>query len=195
MLLSAVLTVTVQAQQADALKLTVTQGAPSPELSKKQAKKEAKQEAESPAPVIVEVRDDSGRIVPGARVAIDTPASPGKPILGWTDTEGHAYIDGVIPPGQAGKVAIVAQARFEGRLGSTTFNTTASLPPPPPEITRAFTFQKQHHTVRNTLIVAGIVAAAALAIALALTLPGGSKTIVPTPTSVSLGGVSVGSPQ
>jgi hypothetical protein len=192
MLLAGLLTVSVQAQQADALKITVTQGAPVPAPSKKEAKK-AEPVAAS---VIVEVRDDSGRIVPGARVQIDTPASAGKPILGWTDTEGLAYIAGVVPPGQDGKVPITAEARFNGKTGTTTFNNTALLPPPP-EITRTFTFNKPNHKLRDTLIIAGVVGAAALAIALALTLPGGSGKVIvpPPPTTVTLGGVSVGGPQ
>jgi hypothetical protein len=190
MILAGLLAVSLQAQQADALKMTVTQGAPAPSLSKKEEKKKSEP---LPSPVIVEVRDNSGRIVPGARVEIDTPASVGKPILGWTDTEGRAYIDGVVPPGQEGKVPIIAQARFNGQLGSTTFNNAAVLPPAP-EITGTFTFNKPNHKLRNTLIIAGVVGVAALAIALALTLPGGSKAVAP-PTSISLGSIGVGAPQ
>jgi hypothetical protein len=190
MILAGLLAVSLQAQQADALKMTVTQGAPAPSLSKKEEKKKLEP---LPSPVIVEVRDNSGRIVPGARVEIDTPASVGKPILGWTDTEGRAYIDGVVPPGQEGKVPIIAQARFNGQLGSTTFNSAAVLPPAP-EITGTFTFNKPNHKLRNTLIIAGVVGVAALAIALALTLPGGSKAVAP-PTSISLGSIGVGAPQ
>jgi hypothetical protein len=191
MLLAGFLTISVQAQQADALKMTITQGAPVAPKSKKNAKKNTEP---TPSSVIVEVRDNSGRIVPGARVQIGTPAAGGKPILGWTDTEGRAYIDGVVPPGQEGKLPITAEARFNGQLGSTTFNNNAVLPPAP-EITHTLTFSKPNHKVRNTLIIAGLVGAAALAIALALTLPGGGKVLAPTPTSVSLGGVGVGGPQ
>jgi hypothetical protein len=190
-LLTGLLTVSVQAQQADALKLTITQGVPVAPTSKKEAKK--KNTEPVPSGVIVEVRDNSGRIVPGARVQIDTPASAGKPILAWTDTEGLAYIDGVVPPGQEGTVAIMAEARFNGQLGNTTFNNDAKLPPAPG--VAAFTFNKPDHKLRNALIIAGIVGAAALAIALALTLPGESKVIAPTPTSVSLGSVGVGGPR
>jgi hypothetical protein len=192
MFLVGLLTFSVQAQQADALKMTITQGAPPGMTSNKNAKKKAES---VPSAVIVEVRDNSGRIVPGARVQIDTPASAGKPILGWTDTEGRAYINGVVPAGQEGKVPITAEARFNGQLGSTTFNNTAKLPPPP-EITSALTFGKPNHKLRNTLIIAGVVGVTTLAIVLALTLPGGGKPpILPTPTSVSLGGVAVGGPQ
>ena len=190
MLIAGLLVVTLQAQQADALKMTVTQGEPVPP-SKKESNKRA---APIASGVIVEVRDNSGRIVPGARVQIDTPASAGKPILGWTDTEGRAYIDGVVPPGQEGKVPIMAEARFNGLLGRTTFNNSAMLPPAP-VVTGTFTFNKPNHRLRNTLIIAGLVGAAALAIALALTLPGGAKPAVPTPTSVTLGSIGVGAPQ
>jgi hypothetical protein len=190
MLLAGFLTISIQAQQADALKMTITQGTPISPKSKKEAKSSA---AQTPSSVIVEVRDNSGRIVPGARVQIDTPGSAGTPILSWTDTEGRAYIDGVIPPGQEGKLPITAEARFNGQLGSTTFNNNAVLPPAP-VITHTLTFSKPNHKLRNTLIIAGLVGAAALAIALALTLPGGGK-VLPTPTSVSLGGVTVGGPK
>jgi hypothetical protein len=191
-LLAGLLTISLQAQEADALKLTVTQGAPIAPKSKK----EAKNAEPAPASVIVEVRDLSGRIVPGARVQINTPASAGKPILGWTDTDGLAYIDGVVPPGQDGKVPITAEARFNGKLGATTFNDTA-MAPPPAEVTRMFTFEKPNHKLRNTLIIVGVVVATALAIALPLALGGEEKAIVPPPipTTVSLGGVSVGGPQ
>jgi hypothetical protein len=184
MLLAGLLVISVQAQQADALKMTVTQGAPP-------AKNQPPAAAD---PVIVEVRDLSGRIVPGARVQITSPASAGKPILGWTDTEGRAYINDVVPKGQEGKVPIMAEARFNGQLGTTTFNDNAMLPPAP-VITRTLVYNKPNHKLRNTLIIAGVVGATALAIALALTLPGGTKVIPPTPTSVTLGGIGVGGPQ
>lgn len=190
-LLAGLLTVSLEAQQADALKMTITQGVPAAPASKKDKKKEP-----VPSSVIVEVRDNSGRIVPGARVQIDTPASAGQPILGWTDSEGLAYIDGVVPVGQEGKIPITAAARFNGLLGSTTFNNTAMLPPAP-EIAGTFVFKKQDHKLRNTLIIAGAVGITALAIALALTLPGGAavKAAAPTPTSISLGTITVGGPQ
>jgi hypothetical protein len=191
MFLAGLLTISVQAQQSDALKMTITQGAPSAVNSKKDAKKNTEP---VPSAVIVEVRDNSGRIVPGARVQIDTPASAGNPILGWTDTEGRAYIDGVVPPGQEGKMPITAEARFNGLLGSTTFNNNAVLPPAP-DITHTLTFNKPNHKLRNTLIIAGVVGVTALAIALALTLPGSGSVMAPTPTSVSVGGVSVGGPK
>lgn len=192
-LLAGLLTVSLEAQQADALKMTITQGVPPAPVSKKEAKKKKEP---VPSSVIVEVRDNSGRIVPGARVQIDTPASVGKPILGWTDSEGLAYIDGVVPVGQEGKVPITAAAHFNGLLGSTTFNNTAMLPPPP-EIAGTFVFKKQDHKLRNTLIIAGAVGVTALVIALALTLPGGAavKAVAPTPTSISLGAITVGGPQ
>ncbi len=189
------LTVSIQAQQADALKMTITEGAPV--LAPTKSKKQTTPGERLPSSIIVEVRDDTGRIVPGARVQINTPASPSQPLLAWTDTEGRAYIDGVVPAGQDGKVPIVAEARFNGQLGSLTFNNT-KMQPPPPEIVRAFTFKKQDHKVRNALIVAGVVGAVALAVALALVLPGGAPKVMapgPTPTTVSLGGVSVGAPQ
>jgi hypothetical protein len=192
-LLAGLLTVTLEAQQADALKMTITQGIPPTPAAKKDAKK--KKEL-VPSSVIVEVRDNSGRIVPGARVQIDTPASAGKPILGWTDSEGLAYIDGVVPAGQEGKVPITAEAKFNGMLGNTTFNNTAMLPPAA-ESGGTFVFKKQDHKVRNGLIIVAAVGLTALAITLALTLPGGAalKTAAAPPTSISLGGVTVGGPQ
>jgi hypothetical protein len=192
-LLAGLLTVTLEAQQADALKMTITQGIPPSPTAKKDAKKKKEP---VPSSVIVEVRDYSGRIVPGARVQINTPASAGRPILGWTDSEGLAYIDGVVPAGQEGKVEITAEARFNGLLGNTTFNNTAMLPPAP-EIAGTFVFKKQDHKVRNGLIIAGVIGMTALAIALALTMPGGGtlKAVTQPPTSISLGGITVGGPQ
>lgn len=192
-LLAGLLTVSLEAQQADALKLTITQGVPATAVSAKEAKKKKEP---VPASVIVEVRDNSGRIVPGARVQVDTPASAGKPILGWTDSEGLAYIDGVVPVGQEGKAPITASASANGLLGNTTFNNNAMLPPAP-QIAGTFVFKKQDHKLRNTLLIAGAVGVTALVIALALTLPGGGAVVkaAPTPTSVSLGGVTVGGPQ
>ena len=192
-LLAGLLTVSIQAQQADALKITVTQGVPPDPAAAKAAKKHEP----VPAPVIVEVRDDSGRIVPGARVQINTPASAGKPLLGWTDTQGLAYIDGVIPPGQEGQGSDHRRCALQAANSEVLLSTTTPCCLRPPEITRTFTFNKPNHKVRDTWIIVGIVGATALAVALALTLPGGSShAIIPvTTTTVSIGGTTVGAPQ
>jgi hypothetical protein len=184
-ILTGLLAVSMEAQQADALKISVGQAPESPQSVKRKLG----------ATVVVEVRDDAGRIVPGARVQLTRPGSD-APILGWTDTEGRAYLEDVIPAGQEGKLPILAEARFNGKLGATTFNNAAALAPAP-QISRTFTFNKPNHKMRNTLIIAGVVGAAALAIALALTLPGGTKAVASgsTPTTVGIGGVSVGGPR
>jgi len=187
----ATLTLALHAQQIETLKITVLEGQGSVNSIKKSQS----------CRIVVEVRDETDRIVPTARVQFSTPATgPSGEVggahtfLAWTDTEGRAHVDDLVPNAVPGSFPVTVEARFAGRVGSATFNeeNSASLT----QVARTYTVNKPNHKVRNILIVAGIVGAAALAIGLSLALTGGGSTaVVPTPTTVSVGGISVGGPK
>lgn len=187
----ATLTLALHAQQIETLKITVLEGQGSVNSIKKSQS----------CRIVVEVRDETDRIVPTARVQFSTPATGpsgevggARTFLAWTDTEGRAHVDDLVPNAVPGSFPVTVEARFAGRVGSATFNeeNSASLT----QVARTYTVNKPNHKVRNILIVAGIVGAAALAIGLSLALTGGGSTaVVPTPTTVSVGGISVGGPK
>ena len=177
----------LEAQQADALKISIIEGQGGVNSLKQKAG----------GPIVVEVRDETGRIVPGARVEFTTPASgPSGEVegrhtfLAWTDTEGRARVTNLVPNAEPGSFPVTVEARFAGKIGTATFNENNSQ-----TATIVLSYNKPNHKLRNTLIIAGVVGAAALAIGLSLALSGGSKAATPVPTTVSIGGVTVGGPQ
>lgn len=191
--LAPILAIALHAQQTEALKVAIIEGQGSVNSIKKNAG----------SSIVVEVRDETGRIVPAARVQFSTPGNgPSGQVggrhtfLAWTDSDGRAHVDNLIPNAVPGSFPVTVEARFAGRVGTATFNEENSATVT--QVTRTYTFNKPNHKVRNTLIVAGVVAAAALAIGLSLALSGGSSAPViapPTPTTVSVGGISVGGPR
>lgn len=185
-LLVGLLVTALEAQQADALKIAAAEVPNTPANIKHKV----------PAPVVIEVRDEAGRIVPGARVQLTIPqnAPANQTFLAWTDTEGRAYVPEIIPAGQEGKFPIAVEARFNGKLGTATFNNDSPAPAPT-EITRTYSVYKPNHKLRNTLIIAGVAGAAVLAIALVLTSGGSTAVIVPPVTTVTVGGIGVGGPR
>ncbi len=193
LLLAPILAIALHAQQTEALKLSIIEGQGSVNSIKKNAG----------SSIVVEVRDETGRIVPTARVQFSTPGSgPSGQVAGrhtflaWTDSDGRARVDNLVPNAVPGSFPVTVEARFAGRLGTATFNEENSATVN--QVTRTYTYNKPNHKVRNTLIVVGVVAAAALAIGLSLALTGGSSAPIiapPTPTTVSVGGVSVGGPR
>jgi hypothetical protein len=176
----------LEAQQADALKVSIIEGAGGVNSLKQK----------SGSPIVVEVRDETGRIVPAARVEFTTPASgptgavEGRhSFLAWTDSSGRARVVNLVPNGE-GSFPVTVEARFAGKTGKATFDENNSQ-----TAMIAFAYNKPSHKLRNTLIIAGVVGAAALAIGLTLALSGSTKAIPPTPTSVGIGTITVGGPQ
>ncbi len=189
-LLVGLLAASLEAQQAEALKISVVQGADSVNSIRHKAG----------APIVVEVRDDRGRIVPAARVEFSTPATgPSAQVegrhtfLAWTDTEGRARAEGLSPNALPGSFPITVEATFAGRRGTAIFNESNSAVDT--AAMRTYSYSRPGHKMRNTIIIAGIVGAAALAIGLSLALAGGKTVVLPTPTTVGVGGISVGGPQ
>ncbi len=187
-----ILAMTLHAQQLETLKITVLEGKGSVNSIKKN----------QGSSIVVEVRDEADRIVPTARVQFSTPATgPSGEVggrhtfLAWTDTEGRAHVDNLVPNALPGSFPVTVEARFAGRTGTATFNeeNSASVI----QVARTYTVNKPSHKVRNVLIVAGIVAAVGLGIGLSLALAGGSSAAVvaPTPTTIGIGGISVGGPK
>ena len=190
-LLAVSLAASLEAQQAEALKISIVEGQGAVNSIRKKAG----------GPIVVEVRDETGRIVPAARVQFSTPSSgPSGQVEGshtfvaWTDTEGRARVNDLVPNAQPGSFPVTVDALFSGRRGTATFHESNS--PVETDVTRTYSFNKPNHKLRNTLIIAGIVGGVALAIGLSLALSGGTKAVVsPTPTTVSIGGIAVGGPQ
>lgn len=189
--LAPVLVLTLHAQQLETLKISIIEGKGSVNSIKKNLG----------SSIVVEVRDEADRIVPTARVQFSTPATgPSGEVegrhtfLAWTDTEGRAHVDNLVPNALPGSFPVTVEARFAGRTGSATFNEENSASQT--EVARTYTVNRPNHKVRNVLIIAGMVAAAGLAIGLSLALAGGGTGVVaPTPTTISVGGVSVGGPK
>jgi len=186
------LALALHAQQLETLKITIIEGKGSVNSIKKG----------QGSSIVVEVRDETDRIVPTARVQFSTPATgPSGEVdgrhtfLAWTDTEGRAHVDNLVPNAEPGSFPVTVAARFAGRSGTATFNeeNSASVT----QVARTYTVNRPNHKVRNVLIIAGIVAAAGLAIGLSLALTGGSSAaaIAPTPTTIGVGGISVGGPK
>jgi len=185
------LAVSLHAQQADTLKISIIEG---------QGSVNSIQRGEGSS-IVVEVRDERNRIVPTARVQFSTPAAgPSGEVngshtfLAWTDTEGRAHVDDLVPNAEPGSFPVTVEARFAGRTGTATFHENNS--DVATEVTRAYIYNRPGHRLRNTLIIAGVVGAAALAIGLSLALSGGkSAAVVPAPTTIGIGGISVGGPK
>jgi hypothetical protein len=189
--LGPLLAVALQAQQMEALKVSIVEGQGAVNSITHKVG----------GPIVVEVRDERDRIVPAARVQFSTPRSgptgqvEGRhTFLAWTDTEGRAHVDGLVPNSLPGSFEVTVEATFAGRTGTAAFNQSNS--PVETEVTRTYTYAKPNHKLRNTIIIVGVVGAAALAIGLSLALSGGgNKVVAPPPTSVSIGGIAVGGPQ
>jgi len=182
--------IALHAQQAETLKIAILEGQGSVNSIKRG-------EGSS---IVVEVRDEADRIVPTARVQFSTPGTgPSGEVAGrhtflaWTDTEGRAHVDDLVPNTEPGSFPVTVEARFAGRTGTATFHEENSATAN--EVTRTYTLNKPNHKLRNTLIIAGAVGAAALAIGLSLALTGGKSAAAATATTVSVGGVSVGGPK
>ncbi len=182
----------LHAQQVQTLKIAILEGQGSVNSIKKS----------QGSAIVVEVRDEADRIVPTARVQFSTPSTgPSGEVgrshsfLAWTDTEGRARVDNLVPNAEPGSFPVNVEARYAGRIGTATFNeeNSATLT----QVARIYAVNKPSHKLRNTLIVAGVIGATALAIGLTLALSGGgAKAIVaPTPTTISVGGISVGGPK
>ena len=184
-------TLALHAQQLETLKITVLEG---------QGSVNSIKNAEGSS-IVVEVRDETDRIVPTARVQFSTPATgPSGEVngrhtfLAWTDSEGRARVDDLVPNALPGSFPVTVDARFAGRMATVTFNEENSATVT--EVARTYRVNKPDHKVRNILIVAGIIGAAALAIGLSLALTGGKAAVIaPTPTTVTVGGISVGGPK
>ncbi len=190
LVLAGVLAASLEAQQTEALQISIVEGQGAVNSIRKKAG----------GPITVQVRDETGRIVPAARVQFSTPnTGPSGQVEGshtfvaWTDTEGRARVNDLVPNSVPGSFPVTVEAMFSGRKGMATFNESNSAVET--DVTRTYSFNKPNHKLRNTLIVAGVVGAAALAVGLSLALSGGTKAIAPTATSVSIGGIAVGGPQ
>lgn len=141
---------------------------------------------------IVEVVDAEGRPVPKATVRFRAPASgPSVTFFGasntaelTTDDSGRAQATGMLPNTEAGAFVIDVEAEHEGQSAAAEIAQTNSYPVSGWESEK----KKRMGWKIMTLVVVG--AAAGIAIA---ALSGDGDTT--NPTSVGVGGVSVGAPR
>jgi hypothetical protein len=176
------------AQETNALNVLVVQGEGATNYVK------SKTEATS---LVVEIRDEKGRILPGARVTFSLPtvgpsgrfADGNQTFIAWTDSAGRATASGLAPNFQDGQFPINVTATFSDRKGSAVIHQmNSSATPPGGKVRRGRSW-------KTPLIVVAVAGAAALGGTLAATHGGGGRVpTVPVETAVSIGGISVGGP-
>ena len=144
--------------------------------------------------LMVEVRNEQGEPVKGAKVVFSAPAN-GPSVLfpdgsrlyiTTADELGRAAARGLKPVGAEGRFAIQVTASAAGQVGSATIaqsNTLATSNPPP----------KKH---KSKAWIALVIAGAAAGVAVGVSQSGGSSPEhVPSPTILTVGSVSVGGPR
>ena len=154
----------------------------------------------SAAPIIVEVRDDGDKPVPGAEVVFQLPpAGPGGVFNGWmrnqtarTSAEGRAETNGFAPNDEAGRFNIKITATSGTRSASVIVaqaNTANGSPVSGKQV-------KSKNTLLKVLLIVGAAGAAGGIIA---ATRGGSSSSTPvtpaTPISVSAGPITIGGPR
>lgn len=157
------------------------------------------------SPTVVEVRDERGQPAVGAQVEFLLPAlGPGglfsdgtRTSTGVAGEDGRVALTGFVPNDAEGRFTIVVKARLGTREGSTSitqnntlFQSSASAAPP-----------RSSSTGRSKLflvLVAGAGAAAAGIVAVRGGRQSGSAgttTTTSSPTTVTIGGITVGGPR
>lgn len=181
----------IHAQTVDGLKIIVVQG----QNEKNNIKLKL---ATIP---IVEVRDERDRLVPGARISFVLPnvgpsgkfADGSLSALVWTDSQGRAAANGLVPNFTEGKFNIRVSATFSGKSGSAVIvqeNTAADGPQRPPTAT-----QVKKKSNKWIFVVAAAGGAAVAGVVATRGSSGPSGPPPPTPTSATVGAISVGGPR
>ena len=115
-------------------------------------------------------------------------------MLVWTDSQGRAAASGLVPNTTEGKFNIRVNATYAGKEGSTTIlmeNTAADGPQKAPVV-----YDTKKKSNKLVWILAGAGGAAAAGIFAAKGNSNkSSATPPPTPTSITLGAVTVGGPR
>jgi hypothetical protein len=181
------------AQDSGTLKITVIQG----QSEKNNIKLKL---AVTP---IVEVRDEHDRLVPGARISFVLPnfgpsgrfADGTASMLVWTDSQGRAAATGLVPNSTEGKFNIRVSATYAGKEGTATVLQENTAADGPQQAQAAIDAKKKSNNKWIYIVVAG----GGAAVAGIFAAKGGSSApsgpAPPTPTSVTVGTVSVGGPR
>jgi len=151
---------------------------------------------------IIEVRDERDRLLSGVRCSFVLPnfGAGGKfsdgtsSMLVWTDASGRAAATGLIPTGE-GKFNIRVTATYAGKEGSTTILMENTLADGPQKAPLAIDAKKKSNKLLWIVLAAGGAGAAGI---FAATSGGGNKSSgppPPTPTTITLGAVTVGGPR
>jgi hypothetical protein len=145
-------------------------------------------------PLIVEVRNDSGRPIPGAHVSFTLPFSgPSGTFSGGARTyetnagpDGRATTEGYKPNSDEGRFNIKVAAVYQGNEGSALISQTN---------TRAGGEMVGKHSNKKYLWLAVIGGGAGAGAAVALGHGSKSAAVAPTPaTAISVGPIAIGGP-
>ncbi len=146
----------------------------------------------------VEVKDDDGRPLFGAKVVFQLPemgaggafADGSRTLVAATDAQGRAAAPGLRPNKVEGRFTITVTASWDGRVGHAEIHQSNTVAGGDQSL------QPNNHTKLKILIA---VAGAAGGVAVAAARAGGSKSSggasVPSPTTLSAGAVTIGGPR
>jgi hypothetical protein len=184
--------------QDSALKLTVLEG--------QDASNNIQTRAATPA--TVEVRDAQHRAVPGARVRFTVPSlGPGGKFADeartfdtWSDEKGRATMPALIPNQVEGRFSITVLAQMAGSEGTavvTQHNRAFARPAGAQMYAAPSAPAVKSGRGRMLLVIAGVGAAVAAASILGVKGNSGRSGAAAstTPSTVSVGGISIGGPQ
>ena len=140
---------------------------------------------------IVEIQDGQGRPVEGAKVEFRCPTSgPSATFFGAsptltvnTDASGRARAGGMSPNAEEGTFAIQITATHEGRTAATMMTQTNAIAPGSPRAKKSV-FGWRLLAVIGAGVAAGVVAGSRR-----------DSSTTATPTTISVGTVSVGAPR
>jgi hypothetical protein len=185
--LIAVLPAAALAQEAESLSLTVVAGDDAVnDISR-----------HLPTPVIVELLDETGQPVNGARVLFTLPeigpggrfADGSRTRAETTDTNGRATLAGFIPNRFEGSFQIEASATVGSRSSTAIIHQRNEWHP-----ANNGSAQSRQTRESKVLIVLGIGAAVVLGCIFAVKNRGGGASTPVTPATVTIGTISIGAP-
>ena len=140
---------------------------------------------------VVEIQDEQGRPVQGAKVEFRCPTSgPSATFFGAsptltidTDESGRARAGGMSPNAEEGTYAIQITVTYEGRTATATMTQTNAVAPGSPRAKKSI-FGWRLIAVIGAGVAAGVVAGSRR-----------DSASTATPTTISVGTVSVGAPR
>jgi hypothetical protein len=146
---------------------------------------------------VVEVRDDIGHVVAGAKVVFQLPdmqaggtfADGTRTLITSTDNQGRASATGLKPNKVEGRFSILVTASSEGRTGQAQVMQTNTLAGGDQSMSSG------HGKLKGILVAVAGIATAGVIAAVRSGGSKGSSTPAPTPTTLSAGTVTIGGPR